>query len=293
MEEKLGRGLAALLGEGNLDIEKNASIHSVDINLLDPNPNQPRKSFNQEKLDELSSSIEQHGILQPIVVRPKGERYEIVAGERRWRAAQQANLNVIPIHVVHCADSDLLAFSLIENIQRDDLNPIEEAEAIQQLITDCACTQEELGVILGRSRSHICNMLRLLYLPNEVQDFVQDGRLTVGHAKCLIGVENAVKMANLAVDRSLNVRQLESMVRVTRGAGNKVTELNELIKQTDITTNADSEAADIAYRISQTIKIETKLKITRQGGILTLICKSCEELEGLIERLVSLDEDVK
>jgi ParB family chromosome partitioning protein len=286
MEEKLGRGLAALLGEDVFGAEKGSSIHKVNIDLLDSNPNQPRKLFGQDKLNELSDSIAFHGILQPIVVRKKGDRYEIIAGERRWKAAKLANLGMVPIHVVDCADSDLLALSLIENIQRDDLNPIEEAEAIQQLITDCACTQEELGTILGKSRSHISNMLRLLYLPNEIQDLVRIGRLTAGHAKCLVGIENAVAVAQLVIDRMLNVRQLENMLKINRASIDKANEAP--VKRTEIATNSDCEATDIANRIFEAIKIETKLKITRKGGVLTLTCKSCEELEELIEKLMSL-----
>jgi ParB family chromosome partitioning protein len=290
MEEKLGRGLAALFGDSAGNAEKVELTSEVSIDLLDPNPNQPRRSFEDDKLSELSSSISFHGVLQPIVVRQKDDRYEIIAGERRWKAARMAGLTTVPIHVIGCTDGDLLALSLIENIQRDDLNPIDEASAIQKLIDDCACTQEELGSIIGKSRSHVGNMLRLLYLPEEVQDFVRSGELTVGHARCLIGLEDATEVARLAIDRALNVRQLENVIKARKREVGKIGENYKNQTKLDGTiSSADHEADDIARRIASTIKIDTKLKITRNGGVLTLTCKSCEELEDLVEKLMSLE----
>jgi ParB family chromosome partitioning protein len=291
MEEKLGRGIAALFGDSSADTKKLEPTREVNIDVLVPNPNQPRRSFEDDKLGELASSIAFHGVLQPIVVRQRGDKYEIVAGERRWKAAKMSNLTTVPVHIIECTDGDLLALSLIENIQRDDLNPIDEASAIQKLIDDCACTQEELGAIIGKSRSHVGNMLRLLYLPQDIQDFVRSGALTVGHAKCLVGVEDAVEIAHMTVKRGMNVRQLENLIKTRKREVSKIGESGS--SQTKLTKEISSavyEASDISRRLTNALHLSAKLKITRDGGVLTLTCKSCEELEDLIEKLVSLDK---
>jgi ParB family chromosome partitioning protein len=288
MDKKLGRGLAALLG--GEEANDATYMTSISIKLLVPNENQPRKTFNEDKLTELAASIKSHGVLQPVVVRKVdgSEKYEIIAGERRWRAAQIAKLQEIPVSIVKCEDSDILAMSIIENIQRADLNPMEEAEAIQTLITDCACTQEELGTILGKSRSYIGNALRMLYLPDSVKRLVSVGLLSNGHAKCLIGVENAEEIAKAAVKRMMNVRQVENMVKLSRGGAEKQGQAGA--GGTKIDKSVDQESIDIAGRVSDALQVEARLKITRKGGVFTLVCKSCEELEELVERLLSLGE---
>ncbi|MDR0695268.1 MAG: ParB/RepB/Spo0J family partition protein [Holosporales bacterium] len=290
MEKRLGRGLAALLG----DAEKLANSREgrVDIEQVVPNNEQPRKSFDDTKIDELAGSISLYGLLQPIVVRRKDNIYEIVAGERRWRAAKRAGLKEIPVHVVDCEPSEINALALIENLQRTDLNPIEEAEAMKNLMINCECRQEDIAVILSKSRSYVGNVMRLLHLPERVRELIRTGKLSVGHAKCLAGLSNAEEVAGLAVEEGWNVRQLEKAMKDIRGGGAPEVESVEAkpvytSTGTLIDPNQDHEAMDIAIRITEALQIETKLKITRKGGVLTLICKSGEELETLIRKLTT------
>ena len=296
MEDKLGRGLSALLGD-NIDSNQGEKLISnkVDINLVCPNENQPRKMFDEDKLRELAGSIALHGVLQPLAVRRKGDRYEIIAGERRWRASKLAGLKEVPVYIVDCDDSQVMTLALIENLQRSDLNPIEEAEAMRNLMITCECRQEDLGTMLSKSRSYVTNALRLLSLPPRVRELIRDGRLTAGHARNLIGVQNAEEIADLAVENNWNVRQLEMAMKDIK-AGSMQADMP--IRGDDPKTNSgtpidigeDSESADIAIRVAEALKVETKLKVTRKGGVFTLICKSCEELEELVEKLVSLGE---
>ena len=296
MEDKLGRGLSALLGE-NIDSNREAGLVSnkVDIDLVFPNENQPRKMFDEDKLRELAGSIALHGVLQPLAVRRKDNGYEIIAGERRWRASKLAGLREVPVYIVDCDDSKVMTLALIENLQRSDLNPIEEAEAMRNLMITCECRQEDLGTMLSKSRSYVTNALRLLSLPPRVRELIRDGRLTAGHARNLIGVQNAEEIAGLAVENNWNVRQLEMAMKDIK-AGSMQPDMP--IRGDDPKTNSgtpidiseDSESADIAIRVAEALKVETKLKVTRKGGVFTLICKSCEELEELVEKLVSLGE---
>ena len=171
MEDRLGRGLSALLGDSEIESQSNSiSTNMVDINLIYPNENQPRKMFDESKINELANSISLHGILQPLAVRRKENRYEIVAGERRWRASKIAGLKEIPVYIVDCDDTQTMTLALIENLQRTDLNPIEEAEAMKNLLELCECRQEDLGTMLSKSRSYVSNALRLLTLPPHVRE---------------------------------------------------------------------------------------------------------------------------
>lgn len=295
MEQKLGRGLSALLG----DIETTSDstdipTNKVDIDLIFPNENQPRKLFDDDKLRELAGSISLHGVLQPLAVRKKGDKYEIIAGERRWRASKISGLKEVPIHIMDCENSDVMTLALIENLQRADLNPIEEAEAMKNLMLTCECRQEDLGVLLSKSRSYIANSLRLLSLPDRVRELIRAGRLTAGHGKCLIGAQNADEIAGLAAQEGWNVRQLENAMKDLK-SGNVTANIDGVesnVVQTNFGTpidiQADPETMDIAIRVAEALKVETKLKVTKKGGVFTLTCKSCEELEELIEKLVSL-----
>jgi ParB family chromosome partitioning protein len=299
MEQKLGRGLSALLEDVDVVTQKssNTAENKVSIDLLHPNEEQPRKFFDEGKIDELASSISLHGVLQPIAVRKNGEKYEIIAGERRWRAARIAGLHEVPVHVIDCDDSaKIMALALIENLQRADLNPIEEAEAMRALMLRCGCRQEDLAVMLCKSRSYIGNALRLLSLPERVRELIRTGRLSAGHGRCLIGAQNADEIAGIAAQENWNVRQLESTMKDLK-SGNLSSNFSKIGARTAYTDsgtpidpNMDSETMDIAIRVADAIGIETKLKRTRRGGVFTIVCKSCEELETLVEKLISLGE---
>lgn len=297
MEQKLGRGLSALLGESEeTQVQNKTHSNMINIDFIFPNITQPRKNFDEEKLKELSNSILIHGILQPITVREADGKYEIIAGERRWRAAKLAGLTEIPVHIIKCDSVEKMTLALIENLQRTDLNPIEEAEALQNLMSLSDCKQNDLGYLVSKSRSYITNSLRLLALPEKVRELIRMGKLTAGHGKILSGVSNAEEIAELSINQGLTVRQLENSLRDLR-AGGTITSYNSPSTSTPLTKSgtpidmqSDPESMDIAIRVAEALNVETKLKITRKGGVFTLICKSCEELESLVEKLVSLKE---
>ena len=211
----LGRGLSALLGEDEEDYATLDRMHAprdVPVEQITPNPFQPRQRFNNEELDALADSIREHGILQPIVVRRHFEgsdRYEIVAGERRWRAAQRAQLHQVPIVIRDIDDTKLLEVALVENVQREDLSPLEEANAYDRLIEDFGHTQEALGKIVGKSRSHVANMLRLLGLPDIVKAMLEDGAISAGHARALLTADDPEGLAQAVVTEQLSVRETE------------------------------------------------------------------------------------
>ncbi len=220
MEKRgLGRGLSALMADVNLAGPDQAGGRRAEtmlpIDKLEPNPQQPRLDFNQEEMDSLAESIRQKGVIQPLIVRRKMGRdvYEIVAGERRWRAAQLAQLHEVPVVIRELDDSEVLEIAIIENIQRSDLSAIEEALGFRQLMTRFGHTQEKLAEALSKSRSHVANLLRLLTLPAEVQDMVRDGSLSAGHARALIGSPKALEMASQIVAKGLSVRETEKLVK--------------------------------------------------------------------------------
>ncbi len=211
----LGRGLGALLSADRPNAFSDEQ-YEVEVDLIDASPLQPRTHFDQTSLEQLAQSIETHGVVQPVVLRRKNDRYELVAGERRWRAAKMAGLNRIPAVVREIDDKDLLELALIENIQREDLNPIEEAQAYKNLIEAVGLTQEGLAVRVGRDRSYITNYLRLLRLPDDIQHLVAEGKLSTGHARTLLGLEQVDEQRRLArkiVERGLSVRETEKLVR--------------------------------------------------------------------------------
>ena len=290
MEQKLGRGLAALLGGTEMTEYKDNALSTVDINLIYPNKEQPRKEFDAEKLEELAQSIKLYGVLQPIAVRQVDDKYEIIAGERRWRAAGIAKIQQVPVHIVACNDSEVLTFSLIENIQRSDLNPIEEAVAIQSIIKRCDCRQEDLSEIVGKSRSYVANSIRLLSLPESVQLLIKEKKITAGHGKCLVGVENAEEIAKVALEEGWNVRQLERAVKDLRVVEQ---DLPPKAHDTPIAIYEDPDAVAISERIASILGVQAKLKITKKGGVLTLTCQSCESLEVLTALLLSISSNVE
>jgi len=211
--QSLGRGLSALLGD---DKPAESLGNEIDIDLIDPNPDQPRSRFTESALDELAQSIVANGVVQPIVVRPKGARYEIVAGERRWRAAQKAGLRRIPAAVKEVSDDKLLELALIENIQREELNPIEEAAAYRKLIDTIGLTQEAVATSVGKDRTLIATSLRLLKLPADIQRLIEEGKLSAGHGRALLMTDDLAiqrRIARHIIERTLSVRETERLVR--------------------------------------------------------------------------------
>ena len=211
----LGRGLSSLIGDSSSSSKKN----TVSISSLVRNKYQPRKNFNKENLEDLSNSIKERGIIQPIIVRESkvdDNKFEIVAGERRWLAAQNAGLHEVPIVVVDVDDLKSLEFAIVENVQRHDLNPVEEAQGYQRLIDEFGYDQEKVSKFIGKNRTHITNCLRILSLPKEVIGLIQDGKLTQGHAKVLVGLENSYLIARKIIDKKLSVRQTENLIRVIK-----------------------------------------------------------------------------
>jgi ParB family chromosome partitioning protein len=283
-KRRLGRGLAALIGEEPKEEAAaevgSKSLRLVPIEFLHANPNNPRKSFKEEELEDLSRSIREKGLLQPIVVRTKGEttRFEIVAGERRWRAAQKAGVHEVPVIVRELSDGEALEVALIENIQRADLNALEEARAYQQLMDQFAYTQQQLADALGKSRSHIANTLRLQSLPAEIKSYIEEGRLTAGHARSLIAAENPAKLAQEIIELGLSVRDAEKLSRTNgsqpanRGKGN-------------------SGRADPSTRaLEQSLCDATGLKVEiddkgNHGGRVVIHYKTLEQLDEMCRRL--------
>src|ERR1700691_1590980 len=227
---RLGRGLAALIGDVGAEssAERPRGQRRVPITSLRPNARNPRRVFSNTELEELTASLRERGIIQPIIVRPlRGvpDAYEIVAGERRWRAAQRAALHEVPVVIIEATDAEALQLAIIENVQRTDLNPLEEAEGYRALVEEFGNSQDEIAKTVGKSRSHIANTLRLLKLSDPVKAYIHSGKLTAGHARMLIGAPNAEELAEQIVERGLNVRQVEAIAREantkSKGAGGR------------------------------------------------------------------------
>ena len=283
----LGKGLAALIGEKESlvnDINKTNDVSNqnlrqsdeIPIEFLHPNKNQPRKLFDEEKIDELSQSIKQKGLILPILVKKIDENnYQIIAGERRWRASQKAGLHDVPVIIKNLDDKEILEIALFENMHREDLNPIEEAEGIARLQDEFKYTQEELSNILGKSRPQISNTIRLLKLPQKVKEFVQNKTLSAGHARALVGLEDSYAIAQVAIKKNMNVRQLEtyiSYVKNKRGKkGNKTKDPNILSLENEIT-----------QMLGLIIKIDHK---DSEKGKLEIFYNNLEQLDDLIKKL--------
>ena len=213
IKKGLGRGLSSLIGETKVDIQKN----KIAISDIVPNKYQPRKIFDEDNLNDLTQSIKERGILQPIIVRKSNDdnsKFEIIAGERRWLAAQRANLHEVPVVITEADDLKSLEFAIVENVQRHDLNPLEEAQGYKRLIDEFSYDQEKVSKFIGKSRSHITNSLRILTLPIEVIKLIEAQKLTTGHAKILVGLENASFVANKIIEKKLSVRQAENFVKI-------------------------------------------------------------------------------
>lgn len=284
MTRGLGRGLSALMADVSAGLEAPGAPPPrpdtrLPIESLTPNPSQPRRSFSAEALQDLADSIRQKGILQPLIVRPTGtpDRYEIVAGERRWRAAQAAGIHEVPVLIRSLDDAEVLEIALIENIQRADLNPIEEASAFRMLMDRFGHTQEQLAEALSKSRSHIANLLRLLSLPAGVQDMVRDGVLSAGHARALVTVPDAAALARQVVEKGLSVRETEALVRkpdrVTRNRGGRPRGTQE--------KDADTRALEADLSATLGMKVSIEQDRIGEAGVVTIRYETLEALDAL------------
>lgn len=278
----LGRGLSALIPEESQislfeDDSNKGSVVELDINSIESNKEQPRKTFERESLEELVNSIKLYGVLQPIVVRKKDSKYEIIAGERRWRAAKEANLQKVPCIIKEADDTQALKLALIENIQRENLNPIEEAYAYKTLIDEYKLTQEEVAYALGKSRSYVANTIRLLNLDEEIVDYISQGKISSGHGKALLGVKNKkdrVELAKTIVEKNLNVREVEKMVSKTNTKKHttKKEEKNPFVSQ-------------IEESLMRALGTKVTLTTKRNGGKIEIEFYSDEDLQRIIETI--------
>lgn len=282
----LGRGLSALMGDDGAAFAQQekgrASPRELPIEALFPNPGQPRRVFDEAKLDELAASIRDRGVLEPILVRRSVSdpgRYEIVAGERRWRAAQRARVHQVPVVVKDLTDSEVLEVALIENIQREDLSAIDEGAAFQRLVDDFGHTQEALSRLLGKSRSHIANQMRLLGLPPGVQAMINDGRLTAGHARALVTARDPLDLANTVLARGLSVRQTEALAQAEATAGGRTSTAGRPAAK-----DADTRLLEGELKAALGVKVEIDHKGSK-GGTLTLSYRDLDQLEEICRRL--------
>ena len=247
----------------------------VDVNLLFPSPFQPRKDFDEEALNALVESVKEKGVLQPLLVRKKNGRFEIIAGERRWRASKLAGLQTVPVIVKDMDDKEVLEVALVENLLRENLSAIEEAEGFQRLINEFSHTQEALAQIVGKSRSHVANTLRLLNLPDSVKDLVREGTLSAGHARALVGLDNAETLAKQIIAKDLNVRQVEELV-----AKQKNPEVKEPKKA------KDEDIVEIEKDLNKNLGLRIKISPSKQGGgKVVLQYASAAELDMIIDIL--------
>ena len=270
LKKGLGRGLSSLLG----DTQKKVETNKVSIKDLSRNKFQPRKYFSKENLDELTNSIKERGVIQPIVVRPdkvNKDKYEIIAGERRWLASQNAGLHEVPVVILDVDDVKSLEFAIVENVQRQDLNPIEEAKGYQRLVDDFNYNQDKLSKFIGKSRSYIANSLRLLGLPSEVLTMVESGNLTAGHARALVGLNNAIEIAKKIIQNKLSVRQSELLVRQFRD------------KKFKLIHKKDSNILDLQKNLEEKTGLSVSISNKKNNtGTISFEYRDLEQLDKLI-----------
>jgi ParB family chromosome partitioning protein len=281
-KRRLGRGLAALIGDDTSEeavVQDVRSLRHVPIEFLHANPNNPRKHFADSDLEDLTKSIRDKGLLQPLVVRPLGNsEYEIVAGERRWRAAQRAGIHEVPVLIRELTDGEALEIALIENIQRADLNALEEARAYQQLMDQFNYTQQQLADSVGKSRSHIANTIRLLTLPESVRRHIENGALTAGHARALVATDSPQQLAEKIIQLGMTVREAEGLSRSAAEA-----------KGRPVAVKAQKDADTVALERQLSEVLGLKVEIAnkgRDGGTLTVRYKTLEQLDDVCNRLV-------
>ncbi|MCP3731558.1 ParB/RepB/Spo0J family partition protein [Sphingomonas sp. MG17] len=280
----LGRGLSALLGDAEREeptrpgSEPSSGVRMLPVSSLAPHPEQPRRHFDEDALEELAKSIAARGLIQPIVVRPHGKDYQIVAGERRWRAAQRARLHEVPVIVRDLDEAETLEIAIVENIQREDLNAIEEAEAYSKLIGQFGHTQDQLARIVHKSRSHIANLLRLLDLPASVRQRVVEGALTMGHARALIGAPDPERLARIVVERDLSVRDTERLAREAkpRAAGKGGEKFTGVV---------DADIAALERQLGDVLGLNVRITFGDKGGALTLTYSTLDQLDMVCQRL--------
>lgn len=281
----LGRGLSSLLGDDYEESSFNTStetsgegIKQIPVEDLCPSPFQPRRVFDESAIEDLVESIKKKGVIQPLIVRQRGDKYEIIGGERRWRASKLAGLEKIPAIVHDFTDKEAMEVALIENLQRQDLNALEEAEGYRRLMEEFKNTQEELAAAVGKSRSHIANMMRLLGLPDPVKKMLEDGKITAGHARALLTAKNPEKLAEQVVREGLNVRQIEKLAQE-----NLPTEKKK--QKTKKTNDKKTECDELAKQLSHILQLEVQLKPKAHGGEVVIAYSSLEELDKIISRL--------
>lgn len=277
----LGRGLSALLGEESEDyasLDRRRATGTVPIDMIHPSPFQTRRRFDESEMEALVESMREKGVLQPILVRrhpETAEAYQIVAGERRWRAAQRARLHEVPVIIKDLADREVLEISLIENIQREDLSALEEAEGYRRLLEEFSHTQEELARVVGKSRSHVANLVRLLGLPEPVKKLLDSGALTAGHARALLKVGEPEALAREVVRRGLNVRQTERLVQRRRASGSEKRRARQ----------KDADILALERNLSAFLGLKVTIAPRRTGGDLVIRYHTVEQLDDLLQRL--------
>ena len=271
IKKGLGRGLSSLIGETKVETQKN----KLSISDLVPNKYQPRKIFNEENLDELANSIRERGILQPIIVRKSNDdqsKFEIIAGERRWLAAQKVGLHDVPVVILEADDLKSLEFAIVENVQRHDLNPLEEAQGYKKLIDEFSYDQEKVSKFIGKSRSYIANALRLLSLPNEVIKLIENQKLSAGHAKILVGLENAIFVSSKIIENKLSVRQAENFVKIFKNKRQKSSNSKDV--------NIMHLEMSIVNKIGLNVEIKNK---KNNKGKITFEYKDLNQLNKIID----------
>jgi ParB family transcriptional regulator, chromosome partitioning protein len=282
---RLGRGLAALIGDVGAEssLERPRGQRKLPIASLRANARNPRRIFPDDELDELAASLRGRGMIQPIVARPvrgTADSYEIVAGERRWRAAQRAGLHEVPVVVIEATDAEALQLAIVENVQRTDLNPLEEAEGYRALIRDFSHSQDDVARMVGKSRSHVANTLRLQTLPDRVREHIHSGRLSAGHARALVGHHDAERLAEEIVARGLNVRQVETMARETMKHSGK--------QQTNGRKARAAKGADtlaLEKRLADALGLSVRIDNRSRGGTLAISYRSLDQLDDVVRRL--------
>jgi ParB family chromosome partitioning protein len=277
--QSLGRGLSSLLGEAGHETPVDGggtrgTVQMIPTASIEPHPGQPRRHFDDDALNELAASITARGVIQPIIVRPYGHRFQIVAGERRWRAAQRAQLHEVPAIVRDFTEEETLEVALIENIQREDLNAIEEAQAYGRLLADFGHTQEQLGKLVNKSRSHIANLLRLLDLPEAVQELVVSGAITMGHARALITASDPVALAAEVVRHKLSVRETERLAQHGRSKRTRASP-----------PPVDADIAALERQLSELLGVAVTVRHAGAGGAITLSYSTLDQLDMICQRL--------
>jgi ParB family chromosome partitioning protein len=284
---RLGRGLAALIGEvgDEMSVDRGRGQRKVPIEFLRPNPRNPRKTFNEAELAELALSIRQRGLIQPIIVRPLPnlpDAFEIVAGERRWRAAQRAELHEVSVVVVEIDDRTSAEYAVIENIQRTDLTPLEEAEGYNQLLLEFKYRHEDLSHLIGKSRVHVSNMLRLLNLPEDIKELLRTKQITAGHARALLMVENPSTVARQAVAKRLTVREIEAIAQDER---DREDEWGYVQPKTRTRREKDPDTRALENAIQDVLGLSVSIEHKGRGGDVRIRYKTLEQLDGLCRRL--------